>query len=119
MTTTAIPIDVDIVRHSLEHLTIARVINYLTYTFGAGADEILDLSEIRVKQETTPLGYAQDHIINIGAPAADAVIVFWGGPPDDEDWYRGTLLDMLIDRLFFNIASGNIGVVNRFVGACQ
>ena len=118
MTTALIPIDVDLARDSLEHLTVARAINYLTYIFDAGTDEILDLADTRLKWATTPLTYAQDHIVNVGGLAGNAHIVFWGGPPGDEDWYTGTLLDMLIDRVFFNVSIGNNAIVQRFLENC-
>jgi len=116
--TTMIPLDAELARDSLSHLTVARVVNYLTYTFDAGADEILDLSDARRQWATTPLGYAQDNIDNSGGLACDASVVFWGGPPGDEDWYTGTLLDMLIDRVFYNAATGNSAVVQRFMENC-
>ena len=116
--TTVIPLDVNLARDSLEHLTLARVINYLNYTFDAGIDEILDLSDT-LRRATTPLGYAQDNIVNAGELACVAYIVFWGGPPGNEDWYTGTLLDMLIDRVFYSVVVGNNTRVQRFLDNCR
>jgi len=117
MTATDIPIDVDLARASLQHLTVARVVNYLTYTFDSGTDEILDRSEDREKWATTPLELTQS--VAVGGLASETPIVFWGGPPGEEEWYPGTLLDMLIDRLFFNIAMNYTEIVDRFLRACQ
>jgi hypothetical protein len=120
MTQTAtIPLDAELARDSLAYLTVARVVNYLTYTFDAGTDEILDLSDTRRRWATTPLGYAQDNADKAGALACDAPVVFWGGPPGNDDWYTGTLLDMLIDRVFYNVAIGNNVVVQRFLENCR
>jgi len=31
-------------------------------------------------------------------------IFFWGGPPEAEDWYSGTLVTMLLDRYLYNLS---------------
>lgn len=112
-----VPIDIDLARDSLGHLTTVRAVNYLAYTFDAGIDEILDLSEEPQRGATTPLELGMR--LAAGSLASHVSIIFWGGPPGDEAWYPGSLLDMLIDRLFFNKAVGNNEIVNRFLRACR
>jgi hypothetical protein len=102
-------LDLDLARHSLEHLTIARVVNYLTYVFDAAEDEILCMGNVCA----TPSDLLD--VFHPGKLACVTEITFWGGPPEEEEWYKGTLLTMLIDRLFYNIAVGNERIVDRFL----
>lgn len=102
--------DVDLAYASLQHLTVTRVVNYLTYTFDSGTDEIKVEDTV-----TTPIGLAND--CWPGILASEVPILFWGGPPDEPDWFQGSLLTMLIDRLFYNVATGNNWVVDRFLDA--
>jgi hypothetical protein len=102
-------LNLDLAYHSLEHLTIARAVNYLTYIFDAAESEILH-------GENAP-GTVVD-LLDVSHPGKLACltkITFWGGPPEEEAWHRGTLLSMLIDRLFYNIIVGNERVVDRFL----
>lgn len=92
---------------SLKTLSITRVTNYLTYIFEAQDDEIILEGVV-----TTPVEVTQDSNPNIRA--RHVPIRFWGGPPGEEEWYEGSMLTLLIDRLFYNIAMGNIAVVRRF-----
>jgi len=106
--------DSDLAYASLQHLTVPRVVNYLAYIFGAGEDEILVPGESPwQKRVTTPISLVSD--ILTGVLACRIPVTFWGGPPDEEDWYGGSLLTLLIDRLFYNVAAGNDNIVSRFL----
>jgi len=106
--------DPDLAYESLQHFTVPRVVNYLTYIFDAGEDEIL-IQGARPRQDriTTPSNLVDE--ILTGVLACRIPVMFWGGPPGEEDWYTGSLLIMLIDRLFYNAAAGNTNVVNKFL----
>lgn len=110
------PLDIEFVYDALRHLTVGRTTNFLAYTFDSGNHEILDLSERRA-QCTTPTEYASQ--CNNMTLATDASIVFWGGPPGDSEWFTGTLLAMLVDRLFYNFAVGNFELIERFMRAVE
>lgn len=107
------PMDVEFVYDALRHLTVGRVTNFLVYTFDSGDHEILDLARERDKWVTTPTEYASSH--GGAMLAAHVSIIFWGGPPDDGMWHTGTLLAMLVDRLFYNFAVGNFELIERFM----
>jgi hypothetical protein len=109
-----IPGDAELLFDALSHLTVGRVVNFLNYTFDCSDHEILDRAELRQKWVTTPLEYAVDHCED---PASGALIVFYGGPPGDGEWYPGSMLALLVDRLLYNRAIGNSEVVRRFMGA--
>ena len=109
-----IPCDAELIYDALRHLTVGRVVNFLNYTFDSCDHEILDLSEGRTKWATTPMEYATH---NSAVLASDTTIVFFGGPPNEGEWYPGSLLAMLVDRLLFNRAIGNTEIVQRFMGA--
>lgn len=109
-----LPCDAELIYDALRHLTVGRVVNFLNYTFDSCDHEILDLAESREKWATTPMEYATH---NSAVLASDTRVVFFGGPPDEGDWYTGSLLAMLVDRLLFNRAIGNTEVVQRFMGA--
>lgn len=99
----------ELAHQSLEHLTVARAVYYLTYIFDCGTHEICVAG-----QSTTPCDVALDSYVS--SLQADRLIIhFWGGPPDEEDWYKGSLLTMLIDRLFYCVASGYTDVVEKFL----
>ena len=91
----------------LKPISIVRATSYLTYIFEAHNDEIILENVV-----TTPAEAASDSSPNLRA--RHLPIVFWGGPPGEEEWYEGNMLTLLIDRLFYNIAMGNIAVVQRF-----
>lgn len=112
---TPFPFDIDTVYDALRHLTVRRAANFLVYTFDAGEHEILDLSKNHAKWATTTIEYALN--CDEQLLATDAKIVFWGGPPDDCEWYSGSLLALLVDRLFYNVAIGNHELVERFMKA--
>lgn len=99
--------NVDAAKSSLRTISVTRAMNYLTYIFEAQDDEIL-VENVA----TTPTDLALE--CNPNVRARHLPIRFWGGPPGEEDWFEGSLLTMLIDRLFYNIAAGNISVVRRF-----
>ena len=92
---------------SLKTISIVRATNYLTYIFEAQDDEII-LEDV----VTTPTEVTLDSSPYLRARHMS--IQFWGGPPGEEEWYEGNMLTLLIDRLFYNIAMGNIAVVRRF-----
>lgn len=115
-TETLFPLDIDIVYDALRYLTVGRVGNFLCYTFDSGDHEILDLAESRTKWATTPVEYAMRNGTQL---ASDAKIVFWGGPPNECEWYPGSILAMLVDRLFYSAAIGNHELVERFMKAVE
>lgn len=108
-----VPGDPELLYDALRHLTVGRAVNFLNYTFDAHDHEILDLSAERTKWATTPMEYAMH---NSEVLASDTAIVFFGGPPGEGEWYSGSILAMLIDRLLLNTAIGNTEVVQRFMG---
>lgn len=91
----------------LKTLSVARVLHYLIYIFESQNNEIILEDCV-----TTPVQVALESDANIRARYIP--IRFWGGPPGEEDWYDGNMLTLLIDQLFYNIAVGNIAVVQRF-----
>ncbi len=108
------PGDAELIYEALRHLSVGRVVNFLHYTFDSCNHEILDLAEGRTKWVTTPMEYATH---NSAVLASNTHIVFFGGPPDEGEWYPGSLLAMLVDRLMYNRATGNTEVVQRFMRA--
>ena len=92
---------------SLRGISVVRAVNYLTYIFDCPLDEVKMEDEL-----TTPQQIAYGSHPSMRARCIP--IYFWGGPPGDEEWFKGNLVAMLIDRLFFNIAIGNSEVVGRF-----
>lgn len=110
-------LDYDLAYHSLEHLTVARVVRYMTYIFDCGTHEIHSGQDIGTPVQLA----ASPHYA--GRLAGGVEIWFWGGPPDEEDWHRGTLLTMLIDKLFYCVVSGYDDVVRKFLevlnGSCR
>ena len=91
----------------LKTVSVVRATNYLTYIFEAQDDEII-LEDIVTTPAEATLGSSPN------LRARHVPIRFWGGPPGEEEWYEGNMLTLLIDRLFYNIAMGNIAVVQRF-----
>lgn len=70
------------------------IASLLHYIFKAGFDEIsvdgetltvFDLSRMQRDNPPTQL------------------IWFWGGPEDNQDWFSGTLVTMLLDRYYYNL----------------
>ncbi len=119
MTATArsvLPCDAELLYDALRHLTVGRVANFLNYTFDSHDHEILDLSEGRLNWVTTPAEYATHRCEVL---ASDTAIVFFGGPPGCGEWYPGSLLAMLVDRLLLNTALGHEEIVRRFMGAVE
>lgn len=115
--TLTLPVDPELAYDALRYLTVARVVNYLMYSFDAAYEEILDRENGCRRWATTPADLVAT--VNAGKLACDTPIVFWGGPPNDGEWYAGSLLAMLIDRLFFSMACGNIDKVDRFLASLQ
>lgn len=106
-------VDMNMAFESMQHLTVGRVVHYLTYIFNCGTQEIL--SE---KTVTTPINFATNRA-NTAMLASRTSIWFWGGPPGQVDWYVGTLLHLLIDRLFYCVAKGYSNIVDKFLVAFQ
>lgn len=109
----------ELARKSLEHLTVSRCVHYLTYIFDCGSHEIYASPEEFVPghglyEATTPIKLATRPYL-AGGLAAYMEIQFWGGPPDNADWHQGTLLTMLIDRLFYCVAKGYEDTVTLFL----
>ncbi len=111
-------LDCDLAYHSLEHLTVTRAVYYLTYIFDCGTHEIHSGQDVG-----TPIQLASNKFASLGHLASRARIWFWGGPPGEEEWYQGTLLTMLIDKLFYCVVSGYDDVVRKFLevlnGSCR
>ena len=102
----------EMAHQSLEHLTVARVARYLTYIFDCGSHEIYSNQGV----STTPITLATEPYLS-GYLATQTEIWFWGGPPEEEDWYCGSLLTLLIDKLFYCVAMGYEDVVAKFLEA--
>ena len=112
-------LDYELARKSLEHLTVARCVRYLTYIFDCGSHEIYaTLEELfsgrPLYESTTPIRLATRPSLG-GCLAAYVKIQFWGGPPEEADWHQGTLLTMLIDKLFYCVAMGYEDIVALFL----
>lgn len=101
-------LDYEVLHQNLEHLTVARVAHYLTYIFDCGTHEIIWCNDA-----TTPVSIASDTVIS-KALASRVLIWFWGGPPDQAAWFKGSLLTMLIDKLYYCAVMGYDDVVDKF-----
>ncbi len=101
-------LDYEVLYRSLEYLTVARVTHYLTYIFDCGTHEILWRT-----LPTTPVEIAGDPFFSERL-ASQEHIWFWGGPPGEADWFKGTLLTMLIDKLHYCEMMGYNDVVTKF-----
>jgi hypothetical protein len=94
----------------LKGLTAARTVNYLNYSFGASEDE-LEMNGV----STTPTKILKDLPALQAVPASTvAPLSFWGGPPGKKDWYEGSLLTFLVDRILNSADAGNWGLLGRF-----
>ena len=96
-------------REAMEHLTVARAVRYLAYIFDCGDHELLyqDAAASPVEMACDPFLASQ--------PADGVAIQFWGGPPDDANWHRGTFQTLLLDKLFYCAAMGYDDVVDKFL----
>jgi hypothetical protein len=101
-------LDLQLAYDSLRYFTVARTYNFLFYIFGAEQDEI-----IFDKNPTTPSSLISKE--TQGLLASRIEIIFWGGPPDNAFWCRGSFLDMLIDRFLYNVARKNEKTISRFL----
>ncbi len=104
-------LDYEVLCQNLKYLTVARVTYYLTYIFDCGTHEIVWRNDA-----TTPAALASDPFFS-GRLASLGHIWFWGGPPGEADWFKGTLLTMLIDKLYYCAAMGYDDVVDKFLEA--
>jgi len=94
---------------ALEHLTVSRVVRYMQYTLCGENHEIYCNGD-----STTPLVLATNpHVA--GSLAGNIHLWFWGGPPKKEEWYEGSLLTMLLDRLWYAVVVGRYDVVDGFL----
>ena len=105
--TTTFKFDIDNAWSTLRHVSVIRAVNYLAYVFDCQDDKVLLDKSVTTPQQ---IAYASNSIVR----ARYIPIQFWGGPPGDEEWHEGSLLALLIDRLFYNIAVGNVRTVQRF-----
>ncbi len=96
-------------RAAMEHLTVARAVRYLNYIFDCGDHELLYKNAA-----TSPVKMACDPRM-ASQPADGVAIQFWGGPPDDANWHRGTFQTLLLDKLFYCVAVGYDDTVDKFL----
>ena len=101
--------NIDVGRAAMEHLTVARAVHYLVYIFDCGDHELLYQGAA-----TSPTQLACDPRL-ASQPADGIVVKFWGGPPPDADWYRGTFQTLLMDKLFYCVAMGYDDIVTKFL----
>ena len=99
----------DLAYQVLEHLTVSRVVRYMQYTLCGGDHEVYYDGE-----QTTPIQLATRPLF-AGCLASSVGIYFWGGPPEKENWFEGTLLTMLLDRLWYAVVTGHNDVVDKFL----
>ena len=102
-------LDAELAHVSLAHLTVARATQYLTRIFDSGSCEIIFCDVY-----TSPIELATDPF-RAGSAATSVGIRFWGGPPGDRGWYEGSLITVLVDRLFQCVTAGEIDVVETFL----
>ena len=102
----------DLACMALRHLTVTRVTWFLTYIFDCGGHEIYSASGV----STTPISLATEPFL-AGSLAERVEIWFWGGPHEAEDWYCGSLLTLLVDKLFYCVAMDYEDVVAKFLEA--
>jgi hypothetical protein len=93
----------------MEHLSVARAVRYLVYIFDCGDHELLYQDAA-----TSPVEMACDPRI-ASQPADGVAIQFWGGPPDDANWHRGTFQTLLLDKIFYCVAMGYDDTVEKFI----
>lgn len=100
-------LDYDAAYQSLEHLTVGRAVYYLTYIFDCGAHEVYVNGKA---QAITDVAY--DHS---GLPANRMGVWFWGGPPGGEEWFEGSFLTLLMDKLFYSVVMGFDDLIEKFL----
>jgi len=104
-------LDYEIACQATGHLTVSRVVRYMQYTLCGENHEIYCNGDA-----TTPMQLAINPFV-AGNLASNVHLWFWGGPPKKEEWYEGSLLTMLLDRLWYAVAVGRYDVVDRFLEA--
>ena len=102
-------LDVDLARQSLDHLTVARTVRYLTHVFKMGDCDIIIAGD-----HASPIQIATDPLF-AGCLASRVRIQFWGGPPGDRGFYNGSVLTMLIDILFQCVTYGETATIEEFL----
>lgn len=118
--------DRDMLMEAIQHFTVARVTNYLKYIFKCDDDEIILLTK-RGSEAPIPIigsnaistSGAELGAMNPTALAGRVRIWFWGGPPEELDWYRGTYLSILVDRFFRALINNDNDAIRQFIGAVQ
>lgn len=95
----------------LKGLKASQVINYLDFTFNASRHLIIVNG-----LHTMPQQLAKD-LPGIDMLYAHEVypLKFWGGPPNKQKWYTGTLLTFLTDKILTAWAKGDQGLLERFL----
>jgi hypothetical protein len=104
------PISQQLLRR-LSGLKATQVINYLDYTFNA-ARTLIVVNGFH----TMPQQLAKD-LPGLEILYAHEVypLRFWGGPPNKQKWYEGTLLTCLIDKILTAYTNGDTGLLKRFL----
>jgi hypothetical protein len=95
----------------LRGLKASQVINYLDFTFNASRNLIIVNG-----LHTMPQQLAKD-LPGIEILYAHEVypLKFWGGPPNKQKWYDGSLLTFLADKILTTWAKGDQGLLERFL----
>lgn len=95
----------------LRGIKATQAIHYLEYTFNAHRCLIVVNG-----LHTTPQKLVQD-LPGLEILYAHEVypLTFWGGPPNRERWYDGTLLTLLADRVLIALSNGDKNLLERFV----
>ncbi len=106
-------LDYTVLCRNLEHLTMARATHYLTYIFDCGTHEI-----VWRNTATAPAELASDPFFSERLASREC-IWFWGGPPGAAAWFKGTLLTLLIDKLYYCAMLGYNDVVDKFSEALR
>ncbi len=100
-------LDYDAAYQALEHLTVARTVYYLTYIFDCGGHEVYVNGASQSVADV-----ARNHS---GCAANSVGVWFWGGPPASEDWFEGTFLTLLMDKLFYSVVMGYDDLIEKFL----
>jgi hypothetical protein len=95
---------------ALSHLNCRRAVNFLLYTFEAVENVIVFAGVVttvgKLMHECSPLA---------DAPAKSCYLKFWGGPPEKQGFFTGTLLTALCDAIMQTTCDGNMAIYQRFL----
>ncbi len=99
---------IEILMNHLKHMTAAKVLHYLKYTFKQAHRDIY-----MNNCETSPEILLSD-LPGLGNMQAQEIapIQFWGGPPYKRKMYTGTMLTLLLDEI---LSSNNPEIARRFL----